>query len=356
MAIEFNCHHCDKPLRTADDRAGWQAKCPGCGQVVSVPIPGEKSAANLERDTVHSSAAASEGSRPGCDNGMMPCPQCGEQIEVNALRCQYCGDNIERPGGTRARFGRHREVRPFPPGEVINEAFQIYCDRWVVLTIAFLVSAALSTLSFAACVIPVIAIPVAFNAIQVAANQNDEIQMLVAVLTFIMGIAAVLLATAFTIYLQTGFMMISLKAVRKQPAALSDLFAGGHYWARMVMNSFLFSLMFALGLCLCFVPGLFVAAIFLPFGFVLIDEDRPGINSLIRAKELTEGNLGSMFLIVIVGCLSNWLGSMACNFGLIIAAPFVSVMTALAYERMTYQTSIKSMLDRDDFFESTVNP
>ncbi|MAG94651.1 MAG: hypothetical protein CMJ48_13030 [Planctomycetaceae bacterium] len=37
MAIEFNCSHCDKLLKTPDDKAGRGAKCPGCGEMITVP-------------------------------------------------------------------------------------------------------------------------------------------------------------------------------------------------------------------------------------------------------------------------------------------------------------------------------
>lgn len=40
MPIEFRCTQCQKLLRTQDDTAGKQAKCPHCGAMVSIPLPG----------------------------------------------------------------------------------------------------------------------------------------------------------------------------------------------------------------------------------------------------------------------------------------------------------------------------
>jgi len=37
MPIEFRCTKCGKLLRTGDDAAGQQAKCPACGELMSVP-------------------------------------------------------------------------------------------------------------------------------------------------------------------------------------------------------------------------------------------------------------------------------------------------------------------------------
>ncbi|MCX7427048.1 MAG: hypothetical protein NTW96_15665, partial [Planctomycetia bacterium] len=39
MPIEFRCSQCGKLLRTGDDTAGKQAKCPACGAIVNVPRP-----------------------------------------------------------------------------------------------------------------------------------------------------------------------------------------------------------------------------------------------------------------------------------------------------------------------------
>ncbi|MBN2023056.1 MAG: zinc ribbon domain-containing protein [Pirellulales bacterium] len=37
MPIEFRCTQCDKLLRTPDETAGRQAKCPVCGAIIAVP-------------------------------------------------------------------------------------------------------------------------------------------------------------------------------------------------------------------------------------------------------------------------------------------------------------------------------
>lgn len=39
MPIEFNCTGCSKVLRTPDNSAGKQAKCPQCGTIVTIPTP-----------------------------------------------------------------------------------------------------------------------------------------------------------------------------------------------------------------------------------------------------------------------------------------------------------------------------
>src|SRR5262249_55207946 len=37
MSIFFSCNSCDNKLRVSDDKAGKKAKCPRCGEVVTIP-------------------------------------------------------------------------------------------------------------------------------------------------------------------------------------------------------------------------------------------------------------------------------------------------------------------------------
>ncbi|MBU0637910.1 MAG: hypothetical protein KKB50_03525 [Planctomycetes bacterium] len=42
MAIEFHCNHCGKLVRTSEEHAGKQGKCPACHQHVYIPTPPSK--------------------------------------------------------------------------------------------------------------------------------------------------------------------------------------------------------------------------------------------------------------------------------------------------------------------------
>jgi uncharacterized membrane protein len=149
-----------------------------------------------------------------------------------------------------------------------------------------------------------------------------------------------LLSFAAWLALQPGFTILSLKVAREQPAKLSDLFSGWEYLGLVALNSVIFWVMVAIGWMACFIPGLLLQAMFFPYVYAIVDENRHGIDGLYRAKELTTGNLGSTILIVLMSLAAIYVSSMCCNLAAIVTVPFTSVMMALAYERMTYQTPI----------------
>ena len=120
MPIEFHCEHCNKLLRVGDDKAGKSARCPQCSATIVVPSLKADVAdvhedyefaadSDLGSDLGSGSGRGGDGfsrySNPGesqsasSQSSMIHCPLCGETISHRAVRCRYCGEEINGGGG-----------------------------------------------------------------------------------------------------------------------------------------------------------------------------------------------------------------------------------------------------------------
>jgi len=98
MPIEFRCTQCQKLLRTQDDTAGKQAKCPTCGTIQLIPSPAAgpppfsaPAAGGL------SSSPFSAGAAPSGESTIR-CPYCAEEINAAAVKCKHCGSFLRESG------------------------------------------------------------------------------------------------------------------------------------------------------------------------------------------------------------------------------------------------------------------
>ena len=336
MTIEFHCNYCDKRLTTTDDKAGRQAMCPGCGQLIEIPVAGGSFA-----DEASSSPSGSFSDFvvpppiPGSSNAEsaetnQTCPACGTRVPTTAIRCDQCGVLFAPVQTGSRRLRGRREIRPFPPGEVIADAWRIYTERIGLLTGSFI----------AIWVLTVVTGIIGWAPIAVAELLFDQDEWIGAAIAGILGAILLVAATAFAFHLQAGYLRLQLKVAREEPADFSEVFTGGRFILRMAINSIVYGLIVSVGTMLCLVPGILLAFIFWPFAHVLVDTDPPGLNSLSHAKRMTDGNWGPLFIVFIVAGASILAGYCACGIGLIISMPYVNLLYAVAYDRMSCQTAL----------------
>ena len=334
MTIEFNCPRCDKVLRTTDDKAGRQAKCPGCGELITIPEwSGEHQDSSFVSEGIDQELPPVPSPLSDRSREMKSCPMCGVETRGDAIRCRSCGEVFKSESRLiQGRPSGFREMRPFPPGEVISEAWRIFTEKMGILigslmTMVFLVLVVLSAVS----------IPAALG--EFLYENGNEFG---AIVVWGISIPLYFAALYFCVYIQTGYMILQLKAAREEPIRLDDLFSGGPYVGRMILNSILFGGLILLGSVAFVIPAFLLAVMFWPYGHLLVDKNCPGIECLTRSKALTDGNWGSLFIVMIVCGASMFAGYLVCFVGLIIAVPFVNLVLAVAYDRMACQTPLNS--------------
>src|SRR5271155_571910 len=89
MAIKFNCPHCERSITVRDQLAGKRGHCPGCKQVITIPVPRQSSGAPAPPpEEVEQLAASTLVDEPPPEEPPdtrtvdFTCPQCDEPVKV----------------------------------------------------------------------------------------------------------------------------------------------------------------------------------------------------------------------------------------------------------------------------------
>lgn len=328
MTIEFHCPHCDKLLKTPDSKAGVSAKCPGCGQRLTVPGPAQE-AADVDASfaatvpvPVPGPATAVESEDPaaetdfGAPEDYKPCPMCGESIRKNARRCRYCGESLEgRAAWTPTKV---------EPGVILSRSWELFGKNFGLLAGATLVMFVVIGGALA-----VLGAPVAmfFNHPGAPPDTLEKVVITAIYLAlFVVGV-----------FLQGGYNLMMLKIARGEPAQVADLFAGTQYFLRILMGHLLLMALAAVGFVLCIIPYFLVLMTFWPFALVIVDQNVGVIESFRRSRQITADNLLTIFVLWLAMTGINLLVIPTCGIGVILAVPLMTIILAVAYCTMAGQ-------------------
>jgi len=93
MAISVDCSGCGKTLKAKDSAAGKTAKCPSCGELITIPLIDEVYDAEEAGEPDAEFAGVNSYDTPAIpDEGRIACSACGEMIAAKAKKCRHCGE------------------------------------------------------------------------------------------------------------------------------------------------------------------------------------------------------------------------------------------------------------------------
>lgn len=375
MAIEFRCTGCSKLLRTPDESAGKNAKCPHCGAIVPVPASGGAAAASGWNPTAGGLApagkdlspfgkAATVGGGPFADptqvsGGFVPPDNDRENPYASpmAMSLPAAGPGAAEPLPEL----RHCKI-DFE--SVFRTTWRIFLARIgpfaLVGLIAFGASIGLNMFSqFGGMIAQAAGDVLGFFAFQV-----------------IVIVASFLLQT----WLNLALNQVCMKVIKSGDAKVNEMFAIGHCLLRGLLLSLVLGLVF-FGISLVIVgpylvflfavigtenlddqvplavaTGIFDLLIlfvsiqivymrlFLVFQFV-VDRRAGVIESLQLSSEFMRGNKVPAFLVfLVVSLLGVLFYCLTCSFGGILFLPYMALLPCVVYIQATGQP-ISSALD-----------
>jgi len=340
LTIEFSCSHCNKVLKTSDDKAGRRAKCPQCGEPIDVPLPGgvasddgfdgfdepaSETPVSEEQSFLGESSVREEDSFLA--QGDTNCPMCGASVPAGATKCQACGETLKASRGS----GKGQwEPRVFSIGEAFSRAWEVYkANLGIAIGVPLLAGVIYFIGSF---VIGMISGLMAVAVVPAGGRgMGPEIPLPIMLVqnVFIYSIL---------FFLQMGGQLTFLKIVRGENPEFSTMFSGGPFLVRMFVCSIIYFIIVFLGFIALIIPGIILSLMFWPYSFILVDRNLPGIESISESRKVMSGNKLNMFgLSLALGGITILGGLLTLGIGLIFIIPFTYMVQTVAYAEMTSQ-------------------
>lgn len=313
MSIEFSCLKCGQQLRVSDESAGKRARCPKCNHINVIPQP-DQAEGSSQADVPPEPPYVAAGDSPFAEQQPNPysAPQTSYESSWGTAAPPTAGD------------GKIRNVRT-DLGSILNYSFALWQQNLGLLVGAFVV---------------IIAVGMVFSygsqamAMVLRRGGQQEVAIAVDVLTSIAG-------QLVQMYLSIGVVQLMLKLARHQRAEFSDVFGGGSRFLPVLGVSILFGLAVFGGLILLIIPGIILALMWWPCYYLVVDGKASVGESFGLARTITQGNMGTTFLVWLLGLGISALGFLVCCVGIIPAAPLVAMLYVVAYLMMSGQIPLQ---------------
>jgi hypothetical protein len=88
--VRFSCPGCGQTLEASEDMTGEAVECPSCAELIEVPAPeGANPDDAFDGEEAGGDARGWSATDLGEDDGS--CPECGTDMEPDAVLCIQCG-------------------------------------------------------------------------------------------------------------------------------------------------------------------------------------------------------------------------------------------------------------------------
>jgi DNA-directed RNA polymerase subunit RPC12/RpoP len=279
--IQFNCPACGKTLAIQDEYAGRQARCPSCGNIITIPAtPFQGSAPPPPEQPAWGGPV---GPQPPPLFPPPPPPPWGFQ-----------------PGWTPPQPQPPPVFRP--PESLDIKVGPVISEAWHILT---------------ANLWPFIGVFLLYWVVISVASQCVPFGGLI-----------------LTGPLECGLALYCLKKTRGEYAEVSDLFGGFKFFGRALGAYWLMALLTFLAFLALFVPGIIVALGFSLTYFFIIDTQLGVWDSMMASWNILKGYKWQLFLISLVCGLINILGILCLFVGLLVTVPLSFIAIACVYHRL----------------------
>lgn len=337
MPTEFRCTQCQKLLRTPDETAGKQAKCPSCGAVLPIPTASEPSSAPP-------TPGPYDTPEPRAD---VPPPLGPPSANPYASPTAY-----DSPASHAAARGGIRPTK-LDLGEALGRTWAAYKSQLGMCLLIVLIGQLLGQVFS-----QVTSIMVQVAGAAIDANNPAII--------FPLFIIQWVVSMVFSLWIGAGIFLGMLKISRGIQSEFADLFRGGPYLLNIILSTLLLYLggfvislpaiaaagityfmtgedhpLFlgtaVIGSLITLIPLVIYFLAFSQYQFLILDQQLGPLDALYRSRDIMSGNI---IMYIVLGLLSSAimiLGFFALCVGALFTIPYAMLLYAMAYLLMSGQ-------------------
>lgn len=337
MPIEFRCDQCGKLLRTGDETAGKQAKCPSCGTVQPIPTP--LSSAHPPASRQGSSSAGSPFAA-GDAPPLVPAPD----AEVNPYQSPLAPTTLDYRPGAPPVAGAFQPT-PIDAGDILNRTWEILKSQFWMCTLAA------SAVAVCNVVFNFVVGQVVTALLVGGGARLDEPSVFI---PYQIGIQIPNLI--FSTWLEGGLAVYLLKIARGQDPSIADVFSGGAWYMPLLGARALLWLICLVGFLLCLVPGIIFGLMYGQYFYLIVDRRLSASDSFGMSGKLTNGNKLHVFVLHLATVGVALLGWAACCIGIFPAVGYIQLMWAVTYLAISGQPTVDQWLNQPAAGQQTAAP
>lgn len=131
--------------------------------------------------------------------------------------------------------------------------------------------------------------------------------------------------------LNVGFFFIIANRLFNKPILISDISKGFSYYVNAILAQILISFFLFLGFMFCIIPGIFIYAWYMFVYLYIFDRDLDFWKAMEESRKVIFKNMFEFIVLTVIFGIVFFIGLTFCGIGVIVAIPYIKIVTAIAY-------------------------
>jgi uncharacterized membrane protein len=132
--------------------------------------------------------------------------------------------------------------------------------------------------------------------------------------------------------LNIGFFYIVISRIYDKPFQISDISKGFNFYVHAILAHILIGAFSVFGFILCIIPGIFIYSWYLLAYIYIFDRDMDFWKAMEESRKIAFNHMFEFFVLALIIGIVFFAGLIFCGIGILIAIPYIKIMTVIAYK------------------------